>query len=118
MADSISKKERSALMAKVRSKGNRSTEGKVEAALKSARIKGWKKTPERRSRLPGFLLSEVEARGVCGRLLLARLPEMRAAAVEQRGILDAEDKFKPAARQSHPQAAQKRRLPRHENLGA
>ena len=43
MADSISKKERSALMAKVRSKGNRSTEEKVEAALRSARIKGWKK---------------------------------------------------------------------------
>ena len=54
MADSISKKERSALMAKVRSKGNRSTEGKVEAALKSARIKGWKKHPKDVPGCPDF----------------------------------------------------------------
>jgi DNA mismatch endonuclease (patch repair protein) len=46
MADSISPKERSALMAKVRSTGNLSTEGKVEAALKKACIKGWKKHPK------------------------------------------------------------------------
>ena len=97
MADNISKKKRSALMAKVRSKGNRSTEGTVEAALKGARIKGWKKHPKDVRGCPGFLLSQVEARAVCGRLLLARLPEMWAAAVEQRGILDAEDRFKPAA---------------------
>ena len=54
MADSINKKERSALMAKVRSKGNRSTEGKVEAALKGARVKGWKKHPEDVPGCPDF----------------------------------------------------------------
>ena len=54
MADSINKKERSALMAKVRSKGNRSTEGKVEAALKDARVKGWKKHPKDVSGCPDF----------------------------------------------------------------
>ena len=46
MADRISKENRSALMAKVRSAGNRSTEGKVETALKEARIKGWRKHPK------------------------------------------------------------------------
>jgi DNA mismatch endonuclease (patch repair protein) len=43
MADSISREERSVLMAKVRSTDNRSTERKVEAALKLAGIRGWTK---------------------------------------------------------------------------
>jgi DNA mismatch endonuclease (patch repair protein) len=54
MADSISKEERSALMAKVRSKGNRSTEIKVEAALKKARITGWRKHPKNIPGCPDF----------------------------------------------------------------
>lgn len=43
MTDKISKEQRSAVMAKVRSAGNKSTEGRVEAALKSAGVAGWKK---------------------------------------------------------------------------
>jgi DNA mismatch endonuclease, patch repair protein len=54
MADSISKEERSALMAKVRSTGNRSTEGRVEAALKRACIKGWEKHPRDIPGCPDF----------------------------------------------------------------
>jgi DNA mismatch endonuclease, patch repair protein len=46
MADKIGKEQRSALMAKVRSTGNRSTEGRVEAALRDAGIAGWKKHPK------------------------------------------------------------------------
>jgi DNA mismatch endonuclease, patch repair protein len=54
MADSISKEQRSALMAKVRSTGNRSTEGRVEVALKKARIRGWKKHPKDIAGCPDF----------------------------------------------------------------
>ncbi len=43
MPDIYSPAERSALMSKVRSTGNRSTEGQVEAALLTAGIAGWEK---------------------------------------------------------------------------
>jgi DNA mismatch endonuclease (patch repair protein) len=46
MSDSLTKSERSQLMAKVRGTGNRSTEAVVEAALRAERIRGWKKHPE------------------------------------------------------------------------
>lgn len=45
MADKLSTVARSALMAKVRATGNRSTEGRVEAALSEAGITGWEKHP-------------------------------------------------------------------------
>jgi len=45
MVDRLSKAERSALMAKVKSTGNRSTELRVEAALTAAGIDGWEKHP-------------------------------------------------------------------------
>jgi DNA mismatch endonuclease (patch repair protein) len=45
MADKLTQAERSALMGKVRSTGNRSTEGRVEAALNNAGIEGWEKHP-------------------------------------------------------------------------
>ena len=45
MTDSISKEERSALMAKVRSKGNRSTELKAVSTLKASGIEGWVQHP-------------------------------------------------------------------------
>jgi DNA mismatch endonuclease (patch repair protein) len=54
MADKISKDQRSALMAKVRSTGNRSTEGRVETALRAARIAGWKKHPKSIPGCPDF----------------------------------------------------------------
>lgn len=43
MSDPLSKAERSARMSKVRSKGNRSTESRVESALVEAGISGWEK---------------------------------------------------------------------------
>lgn len=43
MKDPLSKRERSALMSKVRSRGNQSTERSVEAVLRANKIKGWKK---------------------------------------------------------------------------
>ncbi len=49
MTDRLSQAERSALMAKVRSTGNRSTEGRIEYALTQADIGGWEKHPP----LPG-----------------------------------------------------------------
>lgn len=57
MADQMSKQKRSALMAKVRSKGNRSTEIRVESALKKARIAGWSKHPKRIPGCPDFYFS-------------------------------------------------------------
>ena len=50
MTDSLSKEERSALMTKVRSKGNRSTELKALSVLEKSDIKGWVQHP---SDLPG-----------------------------------------------------------------
>lgn len=44
--DSLSKGARSALMAKVRSRGNRSTEVQLRLGLVRARIVGWKLHPE------------------------------------------------------------------------
>lgn len=49
MADSLTPADRSALMAKVKSAGNRSTEMKAEAALVAADIGGW----EQHAALPG-----------------------------------------------------------------
>lgn len=49
MTDRLTAVERSALMAKVRSVGNRSTEGRVEAALRAAGVDGW----EKHAPLPG-----------------------------------------------------------------
>jgi DNA mismatch endonuclease (patch repair protein) len=46
MKDPLSKAERSALMAKVRSMGNRSTELVVETVLRTTKIRGWKKHPK------------------------------------------------------------------------
>ena len=52
--DPLTPNERSALMAKVRAKGNLSTERKAEAALKKARIKGWSKHPKKVPFKPDF----------------------------------------------------------------
>lgn len=41
--DPLSKRERSALMSKVRSSGNQSTEKTVESVLRANRITGWRK---------------------------------------------------------------------------
>lgn len=46
MTDSLTKAERSRLMARVRGTGNRSTEGVVEATLRSEKIWGWRKHPK------------------------------------------------------------------------
>lgn len=46
MVDKINPAARSALMAKVRSTGNRSTELQLETTLKQAHITGWKKHPK------------------------------------------------------------------------
>lgn len=54
MADKISKEKRSALMAKIRSTGNRSTEGRVEAALRGAGIFNWEKHSRTISGCPDF----------------------------------------------------------------
>ncbi len=58
--DALSKLERSALMAKVRSKNNASTELRVEAALLEARIKGWKKHPNNVPFKPDFYFARAK----------------------------------------------------------
>ena len=52
--DPLSKAERSERMSRVRSRGNRSTEGKVEAALVDSGIVGWEKHPEKIPGNPDF----------------------------------------------------------------
>lgn len=46
MVDPLNRAERSALMSRVRTGGNQSTEGRVEAALRAATIEGWHKHPK------------------------------------------------------------------------
>jgi DNA mismatch endonuclease (patch repair protein) len=58
MADRMSKQERSAQMARVRSAGNRSTEIKVELALKDAGVRGWKKHPKNIPGCPDFYFAK------------------------------------------------------------
>jgi DNA mismatch endonuclease (patch repair protein) len=57
--DSLSREERSALMSKVRSRGNRSTEVVVESALSANRIAGWKKHPMEVIGQPDFYFPSV-----------------------------------------------------------
>jgi len=54
MKDPLSKRERSALMSKVRSKGNQSTEKAVESSLRANKITGWKKHPKNVVGRPDF----------------------------------------------------------------
>jgi DNA mismatch endonuclease (patch repair protein) len=54
MRDSLTKAERSAHMAKVRGKGNRSTELVVEEAFKGSKIRGWVKHPQEIIGRPDF----------------------------------------------------------------
>ena len=54
MTDSLTKAQRSALMTKVRGRGNLSTERAVEAALRREGIVGWLKHPESVEGSPDF----------------------------------------------------------------
>lgn len=54
-ADSLSKTERSARMARVRARGNVSTELQVELALRREKLKGWTKHPTNMLGKPDFL---------------------------------------------------------------
>ncbi len=52
--DPLSEAERSARMARVRGAGNKSTEGRVEAALIAAGVEGWEKHPKEVLGKPDF----------------------------------------------------------------
>lgn len=54
MRDPLSKSARSALMAKISSRGNKSTEGVVERTFVHERIKGWVKHPPTIAGRPDF----------------------------------------------------------------
>lgn len=58
MTDPLSREERSALMAKVRSKGNRSTEVETMSVLKNSGIKGWIQHPSDVPGHPDFYFPE------------------------------------------------------------
>ncbi len=79
MSDSMTKEERSSRMGLVRSRVNKSTELFVEEVLTANRILGWEKHPEELPGKPRFLFSEVSTRRLCGRVLLAHVPRVRAA---------------------------------------
>jgi DNA mismatch endonuclease (patch repair protein) len=57
MRDPLSSVERSELMAKIRAKGNRSTEGVVEHMLRAEKIAGWTKHPSLIPGKPDFYFS-------------------------------------------------------------
>jgi len=57
--DSLSTKERSEHMARIRSTGNRSTELKFERALVKEQIKGWVKQPKRIPGNPDFYFQRI-----------------------------------------------------------
>ena len=59
MADPLSPEQRSALMAKVRSKGNRSTEMKAVSALERNGVKGWVQQPPDFIGHPDFVFPEL-----------------------------------------------------------
>jgi DNA mismatch endonuclease, patch repair protein len=59
MKDLLSKQDRSALMAKVKSKGNQSTEKTVELALRINRIIGWTKHPKKVVGHPDFYFPSI-----------------------------------------------------------
>lgn len=58
--DPLSESERSERMSRVRGKGNRSTEGLVEAALVAAGIGGWIKHPNDVPGRPDFYFPEIQ----------------------------------------------------------
>jgi len=58
MVDPLSQEQRSAHMAKVRSKGNKSTEVKVEGVLIEKGITGWTKHPAFRTSSPDFYFED------------------------------------------------------------
>ena len=78
--DPLSEAERSARMARVRGAGNKSTEGRVEAALLAAGIEGWEKHPKTVLGKPDFYFPRprlavfVDGCPVCAR----RTPTARA----------------------------------------
>ena len=59
MKDPLSKRERSALMSKVRSRGNQSTEKAVESILRANKITGWRKHPKNVIGRPDFYFPKV-----------------------------------------------------------
>lgn len=58
MIDPLSTAERSARMARVRGKGNKSTEGKVEATLATVGLTGWEKHPQDVPGKPDFFFRD------------------------------------------------------------
>jgi DNA mismatch endonuclease (patch repair protein) len=60
MRDTLTKAERSAHMAKVRGKGNRSTELVVEEAFMGSRVRGWVKHPQNIIGRPDFYFRRVK----------------------------------------------------------
>lgn len=56
--DPLTQEQRSALMSRIRSRGNRSTEGKVEDTLKRRGITGWTKHCEEVPGTPDFFFSD------------------------------------------------------------
>jgi len=60
MKDPLSKTERSVQMARVRSRGNQSTEIRVESVLRLHRILGWKKHPGNITGRPDFYFPRIK----------------------------------------------------------
>lgn len=89
MADTLTKRERSLRMARVRARGNASTEAKVESVLTLAGISGWVKHPDGVVGKPDFYFPEIRvalfvdgcfwhACPKCGRIPKSRVAFWRA----------------------------------------
>jgi DNA mismatch endonuclease (patch repair protein) len=76
MPDVFTKKQRSQVMAAIRSRGNKATELRLISILRAARITGWRRH-QRLPRPPRLCLPARPPRRLRGRLFLAWLPQAR-----------------------------------------
>jgi hypothetical protein len=91
--DPLSPEARSARMAKVRSKGNASTEAAVVTLLREASITGWRRHPK------GLLLPKTQIDPFRRWVLLARLPGLpKKFSPDTSQLLAGEDRRKSTAR--------------------
>ena len=96
MTDFLAKVGRSALMARVRSKGNFSTELRLVALFCKEEITGWRRSYPLFGK-PDFIFPNLRLAVFRGRVFLAWLPDLRQMPAQQLGLLEREDRTKHRA---------------------
>ena len=76
--DVFSRRERSQIMSRIRSEGNAGTELRLIKLFRANKIIGWRRKQKQFGK-PDFVFPKQTARGICGRLLLARLSALLSA---------------------------------------